>query len=130
MRELELLSRIYARSSDLAALYPQVIVGPGDDCAVVEAAGPMLKVDQLIEGRHFVQGTSLDLIARKALARAVSDIAAMAGTPIAALAACALPRGFPQEPSNQLFEAVSRWARHFGCPLVGGDIASFAEAAG
>jgi thiamine-monophosphate kinase len=130
MRELDLLSRIYDRSRDLSGLFPQVLVGPGDDCAVVNApAGTvLLKVDQLIEGRHFVRGTPLDLIARKAIARAVSDIAAMAGTPTAALAAAALPRNFPQEPANQLFDAASRWARHFGCPLVGGDIATFAGA--
>jgi thiamine-monophosphate kinase len=131
MRELDLLSRIYDRSRDLSADFPQVLVGPGDDCAVV-ASPPggqlLLKVDQLIEGRHFLRGTALDLIARKAIARAVSDIAAMAGAPTAALAAAALPRGFPQEPANQLFDAASRWARHFGCPLVGGDIASFAGA--
>jgi thiamine-monophosphate kinase len=130
MRELDLLSRIYDRSRDLSETYPQVLVGPGDDCAVIATStGQMLlKVDQLIEGRHFVRGTALDLIARKAIARAVSDIAAMAGTPTGALAAAALPRNFPQEPANQLFDAASRWARHFGCPLVGGDISSFESA--
>src|SRR4051812_4851375 len=130
MRELDLLSRIYDRSRDLSAAFPHVLLGPGDDCAVV-AVGPsqvLLKVDQLIEGRHFVHGTSLDLIARKALARSVSDIAAMAGTPGAALAAAALPRDFPQSAANDLFEAASRWAREFGCPLVGGDISSFEAA--
>jgi thiamine-monophosphate kinase len=127
VRELDLLSRIYDRSRDLSGAFPQVLVGPGDDCAVVAAGESqlLLKVDQLIEGRHFVRGTPLDLIARKAIARAVSDIAAMAGTPTAALAAATLPRNFPQESANQLFDAASRWARHFGCPLVGGDIASF-----
>lgn len=130
MRELDLLSRIYDRSRDLSGSFPQVLVGPGDDCAVIAAGGGqlLLKVDQLIEGRHFVRGTALDLIARKAIARAVSDIAAMAGTPTAALAAATLPRNFPQERADQLFDAASRWARHFGCPLVGGDIASFAGA--
>jgi thiamine-monophosphate kinase len=130
MRELDLLSRIYDRSRDLSANYPHVLVGPGDDCAVIAVSSGqvLLKVDQLIEGRHFTRGTALDLIARKAIARAVSDIAAMAGTPTAALAAAALPRNFPQEPANQLFDAASRWARHFGCPLVGGDISSFESA--
>jgi thiamine-monophosphate kinase len=129
MRELDLLSRIYDRSKDLSAAYPHVVVGPGDDCAVIATPGQiLLKVDQLIEGRHFIRGTTLDAIARKAIARAVSDIAAMAGTPTAALAAAALPRNLPQEPANALFDATARWARHFGCPLVGGDIASFAGA--
>lgn len=137
MREGELLSLIYRRSEDLRGVFSQVLVGPGDDCAVV-AAGPgasagagtsaiLLKTDQLIESRHFVPGTPIDLIARKAIARAISDIAAMAGTPWATMAACALPRGFEQGRADELFEACSRWARHFGAPLVGGDIASFAR---
>jgi thiamine-monophosphate kinase len=88
----------------------------------------LLKTDQLIEHRHFVSGTSLDLVGRKAIARAISDIAAMAGTPVATLAACALPHGFAQERANELFEACSRWARVFGAPLVGGDIATFVAA--
>ncbi|HYE63737.1 MAG TPA: thiamine-phosphate kinase [Phycisphaerales bacterium] len=130
MREGELLALIYNRSTDLRAAFPQVLVGPGDDCALVGVGaahpGVLLKTDQLIEGRHFTPGTPLDLIARKAIARAVSDIAAMAGTPRAALAACALPPGYEQRRADELFDACSRWSRHFGAPLVGGDIASFA----
>lgn len=135
MREADLLTRIYARSAALRDAFPRVEVGPGDDCAVlgIDTVRPgrgsvLLKTDQLIEGRHFVPGTPLDLIARKAIARAISDIAAMGGTPLACLAACALPRHFPQEPANQLFEACAKWAAHFQAPLVGGDIAAFATA--
>jgi thiamine-monophosphate kinase len=126
MREGELLARIYGRSAGLAGAFPQVLVGPGDDCAVVTVGGTslLLKTDQLIEGRHFVSGTPLELVGRKAVARAVSDIAAMGGRPVAALAACALPRGFSG--ADALFDACYRWAEKFGAPLVGGDIASFA----
>jgi thiamine-monophosphate kinase len=133
MREGELLNLIYHRSAGLSAAFPHVLVGPGDDCAVVTvAAGPnaprmLLKTDQLIEARHFTTGTPLDLVARKAIARAISDIAAMAGTPWVTLAACALPRGYEQARADELFNACSSWARHFGAPLVGGDIATFAS---
>ncbi len=134
MQELELLSRIYERSKQLGT---HVLVGPGDDCAVLQSsAGPLLlTVDQLIEGRHFAgpilpdaatsaPGTPANLVARKAVARSVSDIAAMAGTPAWALATAALPADFPQPLANELFERFAHWAAHFGCPLVGGDIAS------
>ncbi|MBL8991102.1 MAG: thiamine-monophosphate kinase, partial [Phycisphaerae bacterium] len=61
-----------------------VEVGPGDDCAVLRV-GPggllLATVDHLIESRHFETGTPMDLVARKAVARSVSDIAAMAGAP-------------------------------------------------
>lgn len=136
MRESALLSHIAARSAGLAKLFPQVIAGPGDDCAVVATPGGehiLLKVDQLIEGRHFAgpvslrgTGTPIDLIARKALARPISDIAASGGTPWAALATVALPGGFDQSAADELFSAMARWAQRWGCPLVGGDIATTA----
>lgn len=123
MREQELLAHIYGRSADLSRGFPWVEVGPGDDCAVVRTGERvLLKVDQVVEGRHFLPGTPVDLIARKAVARPVSDIAAMAGTPRAALCAAVLPPGYGR--ADELFDACDRWARHFGCPLVGGDIAT------
>lgn len=135
MRESDLLSHIYSRSTDLTGRYPHILVGPGSDCAVLgspdDPSRPhlLLKVDQVIESRHFNPGTPLDLIARKAIARAVSDIAATGGslTPFgAALATAALPSDFPQSDADALFDAMSKWARHWNCPLVGGDIAAFA----
>lgn len=126
MRESELLGHIYERSRGLVAAGARVLVGPGDDCAVVEVGGGvgggqlLLKVDQVVEGRHFVAGTAIDLIGRKAVARTVSDIAAMGGTPTVGLCGAVLPSGFAE--GDALFDAVSRWAMAFGCPLVGGDI--------
>lgn len=123
MREDELLAHIYARSAALAKEHPHIQVGPGDDCAVISAPSPLLlKVDQLVSGVHFRPDTPPDLIARKAIARAVSDIAAMGGSPSCALAGAALPASFPEP--DLLFDRMAHWARHWGCPLVGGDIAS------
>lgn len=129
MRESELLANIAARSAGLNRAFPQVAVGPGDDCAVVRLGEEtlLLTVDQVLAGRHFRTGTPLDLIARKAIARSISDIAAMAGTPLCALATGALPMGFPQAEADALFEAMKKWAEHWKCPLVGGDIASLSN---
>jgi len=66
--------------------------------------------------------TPIDLIARKAIARGVSDIAAMGGSPTWALAAAKLPAAYAH--ADELFERCAHWALHWGCPLVGGDIAS------
>ncbi len=122
MRESELLRRIEARSADLAGRGP-IVIGPGDDCAVLALPGSTLAtVDQLVAGRHFdPDSTSVEQIARKAMARAVSDIAAMGGAPSVALAAGCLPEGYPH--ADRLCQCLARSARELGCPLVGGDIA-------
>lgn len=121
MRESDLLSHIASSTADLAG-HGGVIIGPGDDCALVELAGPtLLTVDQLVEDRHYTPDTSRELIARKAVARSVSDIAAMGGTPRFGLATGCLRRGVGDE--QALFDHMHRWARSWHCPLVGGDIA-------
>jgi thiamine-monophosphate kinase len=124
MRERELLRHIYERSADLAG-EGVIRVGPGDDCAVIrDSAGAslLLTVDQLVAGRHFdPERTPIDLVARKAIARSVSDIAAMAGTPICALATGAIPDCYAH--ADELFDRMATLARAFGCPLIGGDIA-------
>lgn len=128
MDESALHHHIYQRSRSLTLGAGRVLVGPGDDCAVIETPGgdtQLLSVDQLVEGRHFEPGTEIDLIARKAVARSVSDIAAMGGRPAWALGTGVLPRGYPH--ADALFDAMQRWAQHWGCPLVGGDIASHAS---
>ncbi len=124
MRERELLQRIANRSSDLHASFGHVLVGPGDDCAVI-AAEPhplLLTTDHLVQHRHFDDDLPLELVARKAILRSASDIAAMAGTPAWALATALLPPDYAH--ADELFNHMSRFAREFGCPLVGGDIAS------
>jgi thiamine-monophosphate kinase len=126
VRESELLKHIYGRSADLRGEFPRVVVGPGDDCAVVDAAGPLLlKVDQLVEGRHFRADMPLDRIAHKAVARAVSDIAAMGGRPLAALAGATLPHDYPH--ADALFDAMAGAARRLHAPLVGGDITALGD---
>jgi len=130
MNESQLHDHIYARSIGLALGGGQeIVVGPGDDCAVIRSAAgdiSLLTVDQLVEGRHFESDTGIDLIARKAVARSVSDIAAMGGVPSWALATGVLPKDYKH--ADDLFDAMSNWAKHWGCPLVGGDIASHGSA--
>lgn len=126
MRETDLLHHVRDTARRLLADRPDVIVGPGDDCAVVRTSGGvlLLKTDQIVEHRHVAAGTPLDLVARKAIARTVSDIAAMGGTPRYALVGAALPRHYPQANAQLLADALHRWGLHFGCPVVGGDVAT------
>jgi thiamine-monophosphate kinase len=131
MRESELLDHIAAAAPGLRAAFPYIAVGPGDDCAVITLAGAplLLKVDQLVEGRHFrpLPFTPLELVARKAIARAISDVAAMGGRPTACLVGAVLPADFAG--AKALYDALDKWARHWSCPLVGGDTATWATAA-
>src|SRR6185436_6966203 len=94
MNEFELISRL-TRSLPTNKI---VVAGPGDDCAVLDFGLPdrllLFKTDAVVEGIHFEPGTAPERIGHKALGRCLSDIAAMAGTPSAALVTLALPRAF------------------------------------
>ncbi len=125
MRESELLEHIYARTAGLGRTHPDVIVGPGDDAAIVRTpAGDLLAlgVDQLVEGRHFTAQTPPELVARKALARSLSDLAAMGADPCWALATCAVPPTCQH--ARELADAIHHWGERFACPVVGGDLSA------
>lgn len=130
MRELQLLHRIASRSADLPLEFTRVIVGPGDDCAVIapDARPLVLTTDHLVQDRHFDDALPLELIARKAVMRSASDIAAMAAQPAWALATALLPVDYAH--ADELFDHMARFARQFGCPLVGGDIATLPAGVG
>jgi thiamine-monophosphate kinase len=121
MRENALLAQIYAANRSLPS---SVVIPPGDDMGAVRLGGELvlMKVDQVAEGVHFSPGTPLELIARKALTRNLSDVAAMASLPVAAVCAACLPRNFGEERAHQLGESMRRIAADYGCPLIGGDI--------
>lgn len=128
MRESHLLQHIADRSADLSGMigsFGEILVGPGDDTAVVRTPSGdtlLITVDQLILGRHLQPDAPIDAIARKAVARSVSDLAAMGGVPAWGLATALLPTNYAH--GDELFDAMSRWARHWKCPLIGGDIAT------
>lgn len=99
-------------------------VGPGDDCAVVPRDAQwdtLLKTDALVEGVHFTPDTPPELIGRKALARAVSDIAAMGGLPEHALITLMV---HPSRRIGQLrgiYRGLGALAQQFGITIAGGE---------
>jgi thiamine-monophosphate kinase len=128
MRESELLQHVYAPSG---APTPDVPIPPGDDMAMVQFhdRGLLTAVDQVVDGRHVdLERTPLDLVGRKAITRSLSDVAAMAGKPLAAMAAVTLPPDFGHDRATALFDAMRRTAQRYACPLVGGDIAVHSDA--
>ncbi|MBN1942753.1 MAG: thiamine-phosphate kinase [Phycisphaerae bacterium] len=122
MRENEFLSWIASRSRFDAAKVP---VGPGDDMAVVAFGGERLltAVDQALDGVHFdLANHGPRAAGRKAMARNLSDVAAMAALPVGAVASVALPKGMSQADAQEIYLGLRDVGDEFSCPLVGGDV--------
>ena len=106
-----------------------VLVGPGDDCAVVRCgSGKLLvTVDQVLDGVHFdLAAHGTEAAGRKAMARNLSDVAAMAAVPLGAVASVALPGGSLRSEAEAIYKGLRSIGGAFGCPLVGGDVAAWA----
>ena len=120
--EQALIRRISARLTSP----PWVIVGPGDDAAVIEPERGMLDVvttDALVEGVHFDRRfCPPDAIGHKALAVNLSDLAAMGASPRAALLSLALPDGLPIADVDAVLDGFLSLAGRYKVVLVGGNI--------
>ena len=122
--EFDYIARLRSRTpSD-----PRVPVGPGDDCAVLAPVGGQLLVttDMLMDGTDFVLAECGPWRAgRKAMAANLSDIAAMAGRPVAAVASLGLPRRGGRALAEELYQGMRDVADAFDTALVGGDTNSW-----
>lgn len=102
-----------------------VVVGAGDDCAVLELGlGDkylLFKTDAVVEGIHFQQTTPPEKIGRKALARCLSDVAAMGGTPTAALITLALPKNFDVAFVDKIYAGLNQLASEHNVAVAGGE---------
>ena len=108
VRELDLIRWVRERASRI-----------GDDCAVLDQ-GLLVTTDSVIDGVHARwdhEGPAA--FGYKAIARGMSDVAAMGGEPLWAVIAACLPTGVSEEEAR----AVVIGAESAGCPLVGGDTA-------
>lgn len=105
-----------------------VLVGAGDDCAVVRApssrARLLLKTDVVVEGVHFQSDADASLVGRKALARVISDIAAMGGEPLHAMVTLVAPKSTPLAWAVALYRGIARMAGDWNVAIVGGETSS------
>jgi thiamine-monophosphate kinase len=103
----------------------RVLVGVGDDCAVLrgESANHFLlfKTDAVVEGAHFLAKDAPRLIGRKALARALSDLAAMGAAPIAALVTLGVPKDASVARLEGIYRGLEGAAKKYRVNLVGGE---------
>lgn len=104
---------------------PGVIVGIGDDTAVLRFGGPVLATcDVAIEGVHFTREICGPAdIGWRALAVNLSDIAAMGGVPRYALVSLAIPPACDLDTLDGIYDGMAELAVRHGVAVVGGNVA-------
>jgi thiamine-monophosphate kinase len=98
--------------------------GIGDDCAVLPASRfpQLVTVDPVVHGQHFDDAVPPRAVAAKLLKRNLSDIAAMGGTPRAAVIALALADTVSSRWLEEFYRGLAATARAYRVPVIGGDI--------
>lgn len=97
----------------------------GDDCAVISSPRGrdlLLKADLSIEGVHFTRDSKPEDIGARAVARSLSDIAAMGGTPLYCLISMALAPWTNERWIDGFYRGVYKLLRKSKASLAGGDI--------
>ena len=120
-QEFEFIKTVSARAGGHVA----VRLGIGDDTAWLRESkrGQLITTDMLLEGTHFrLDDMPLPLIGRKALAVNLSDIAAMAGRPLAAFVSLGLPSSMSDSAAIELMEGIHKLADEFEVAVAGGEI--------
>lgn len=108
--------------------FPQgshVVVGPGDDAAVVEVRGGTVvaSVDLLVQDRHFrLDWSSATDVGHKAAAESLSDINAMGGVATALLVGMGCPADLPTQWALQCADGIAEEVAAVGASVVGGDL--------
>jgi thiamine-monophosphate kinase len=121
MGEFELLALLRGR---LPAAGPRVRLGSGDDAAIAVPGGATAtSVDALVEGVHFRRETAtLRQIGRKAIAAALSDLAAMGAEPGEAYVVLGAPEDLGEPELLELGEGLAAVAAATGTTIAGGDL--------
>lgn len=122
MGEFELIRRYFQPLADGTG-QDQLLLGPGDDCAIQRVSPGLdlvFSVDTLVEGVHFPSDYSPDYLGWRALAVAVSDLAAMGASPVCFTLALTLPDA-NQSWLKPFSEGLARASKAFGIALAGGD---------
>ena len=126
MNEPELIEKLRRRVALPRAA--DVVLGIGDDCAIVRPKGAredwLYTTDMLIEGTHFLRATHRAAdVGWKALARGLSDIAAMGGEPRFCLLSLALAGWVNARWLDGFYDGLLTLADRAGVALIGGDLA-------
>lgn len=107
------------------AVTPDVLLGPGDDAAVVAAPDSRVvaTMDLLVEGRHFRRDwSSAHDVGRKAAAQNLADVVAMGARPTALLVGLGCPPDLPVDWATGLADGLAEECALVGATVVGGDV--------
>ncbi|MDX6609299.1 MAG: thiamine-monophosphate kinase [Solirubrobacterales bacterium] len=126
MGEFELLARIRER---LPAPSSRIRLGSGDDAAItVPGRATATSVDALVDGVHFRRDLATpEQIGHKALATALSDLAAMGAEPGEAYVVLGIPPDFADDDCIELLDGMIALAQRTGTALAGGDLTRAGE---
>ena len=124
--EIDMLEKIRRRAP--VPRGSEVVLGIGDDCAIVRPRGAredlLFTSDMLLDGVHFHPDThSAEDVGHKALARGLSDVAAMGGEPRFCLLSLGVARWADERWVDGFYRGFLALARKTGTVLAGGDLA-------
>lgn len=121
MNELELIEQLTRKLPKGSS----TVTGPGDDCAVLDLGLKdefvLFKTDAVVESIHFTLADAPEKVGHKAMARCLSDVAAMGGAPKSCLVTLALPRKFEADYIQQLMAGIAGTAQRYGADVSGGE---------
>lgn len=119
-REFDLIRRFLEGSADPG---PEVIIGPGDDCALIRVDQLAISTDLAIEDVHFRRDwLTPEEIGYRATAAALSDLAATAARPIGVLVSLALADPEVEGEGVRVMEGVREAVEGVSGTILGGDL--------
>ncbi len=108
---------------------PRVVIGPGDDAAALRLSPDvpcLITTDMLMDGTCFLLAEAGPRqVGRKAMAVNLSDMAAMAGRPVAAVVSVALPQSGGRALAEELYQGLRDLADAYHTAIIGGDTNSW-----
>jgi thiamine-monophosphate kinase len=128
MTETEVIRRIRRIAAE-GPTNKEVLHGIGDDCAVVRPKANedlVFTTDFVLQDRHFTLETHKAAdVGHKALARSLSDLAAMGSKPVFCLVSLAVPQDLSGRWTEQFYHGLLVLAKRYGIALAGGDLSRF-----
>ncbi len=122
--ELDLIERLrhYLRGKSR-----KILIGIGDDACVLKD-GTVISIDSFVDSVHFdLSYFDHRTLGRRLMAAALSDLAAMAATPVTNLVSIMCPAKIKTKELSDFYHGLHEMARAFDCPIAGGDTDSSKE---